>query len=89
MLNSPFNECPTQDRTPAFIKGFPGNSLWILLFASMSFLKPDPEKVFYSMSLFVAGGWVPEEQVQHCLHGPNHLLLELVKNVLGIAEIRF
>lgn len=49
MLNSPFKECPIWEMTPTFTKGFPVNSLWILLFASIGFLNPDPKKVFYTI----------------------------------------
>lgn len=64
----------------------------------MSFLNPDPEKVFYSIPgtcVSLCGrrlccssslSWVSEEQVQCCPHGSNHLPLELLKNILGIAE---
>lgn len=103
MLNPPFRESPTQEMTPTFTKGFPVNSLWILLFAKYTFfLNPDPEKVFHTIprtcvslsqreallrQLFNSG--MGRTSPSRCPHGPNQLPFKLVKNLLGIAEIRF
>lgn len=79
-----------------FTKGFPENSLWILLFASIGFLNPDPKKVFYTIprtcvSLHSSADAALQfgYQTNESIPLPNQLPFELVKDVLGIAEVRF